>query len=270
MTSNIPTTSDSPVQLAKAPVDLVKFVQSHLVRLGYLHGAKEVDGIAGPKTLAAYRQFKQDNYLAEPELIGQTTMQKLMVAKSAPSKKLQETDYQKAAQLLGVNVAAIKAVVLVETSGSGFFSDGRPKILFEAHWFSKFTNGKYDRSHPQISSRRWNRSLYYGGVREYIRLQQAQQLSPTAALMSASWGLGQIMGFNFRACGYSDVAEFVEDAHISEGKQLEQMCKFIQSQKLAGYLRERNWAGFAYRYNGEGYQKNRYDVHLAAAYQRFA
>ena len=67
----------------------------------------------------------------------------------------------------GANVATIRAVVEVEAAGSGFFADGRPKILFEAHWFSEFTNSRYDYRYPSISSPVWNRSLYIGGVGEW-------------------------------------------------------------------------------------------------------
>ncbi|MDX2100641.1 MAG: N-acetylmuramidase family protein [Leptolyngbyaceae cyanobacterium bins.59] len=187
-----------------------------------------------------------------------------------PSKKLSEDDYQKAAASLGVPVATIKAVVAVETSGGGFLSDGRPKILFEAHWFSDYTSGRYDISHPDISSRRWNPSLYRGGAAEYPRLQRAMALNRAAALQSASWGLGQIMGGNYQMAGYSNVENFVKDMYESEGKQLMAMVNFIKSQGLADDLRQRNWAGFALGYNGEGYRANNYDVKLAQAYAQFS
>lgn len=186
------------------------------------------------------------------------------------NKKLTEADYQRAAAALGVPVATIKAVVAVETSGGGFLSDGRPKILFEAAWFSDYTNRRYDISHPDISSYYWNPDLYVGGAGEYDRLQKAMGLNRQAALMSASWGLGQIMGGNFQAAGYSDVETFVKDMYESEGKQLLAMINFIRSQGLADELRRRDWAGFAYGYNGEGYRQNNYDVKLAQAYQQFA
>jgi hypothetical protein len=49
-------------------------------------------------------------------------------------------------------------------------TDWRPKILFEAHWFHKFTNGIYDKSHPNISSSVWNKELYYYGKKNIIDL----------------------------------------------------------------------------------------------------
>jgi N-acetylmuramidase len=48
---------------------------------------------------------------------------------------IQESDYQAAAQSLGCEVAAVKAVAAVESAGHGFLPNGKPKILFEAHIF---------------------------------------------------------------------------------------------------------------------------------------
>ncbi|MEJ2609131.1 MAG: N-acetylmuramidase domain-containing protein [Candidatus Thiodiazotropha sp.] len=108
-------------------------------------------------------------------------------------------DWQRAAKQLGVDVASIKAVADVEAAGSGFLSNGQPKILFEAHQFSRLTNGRYNASHPNISSHSWNRSLYKGGAAEHNRLHEAQALNDTTALKSASWGKFQIMGFNYNS-----------------------------------------------------------------------
>jgi hypothetical protein len=115
------------------------------------------------------------------------------------SKKMTNADWQRAAKQLGVDVASIKAVADVEAAGSGFLSNGQPKILFEAHQFSRLTNGRYNASHPNISSHSWNRSLYKGGAAEHNRLHEAQALNDTTALKSASWGKFQIMGFNYNS-----------------------------------------------------------------------
>jgi LysM repeat protein len=189
---------------------------------------------------------------------------------SPASRSLTEADFQRAAKTLGVDVATIKAVAQVEAAGSGFLADGRPKILFEAHIFSDKTNGRYDGSNPNISSPRWNRNLYSGGAGEYPRLEQAMALNSNAALQSASWGKFQIMGFNHKAAGYSSVEAFVKDMKHSEGKQLDAFVNFIKADPaMHRALQNKDWAGFAYRYNGEGYAANQYDVKLRNAYNQF-
>jgi len=53
----------------------------------------------------------------------------------------------------------------------------------------------------------------------------------------------------------------------SEGDQLEAMGRFIKvDPKMLQALKSRDWAEFAYRYNGEGYRTNNYDQKLQAAY----
>lgn len=129
-------------------------------------------------------------------------------------KALNDTDYQKAAILLGIETAAIKAVASVESRGNGFLSNGKPKVLFEGHWFSRFTNGKFDNQHPTLSYKRWTKKYYRGGTAEYQRYLSAAALDSEAAMKSTSWGRFQIMGFNHNKCGYTNVKDFVSDMHI--------------------------------------------------------
>lgn len=48
-------------------------------------------------------------------------------------KKLTEQQIQLQAQALGIDAAALKAVIEVECRGSGFNADGTPVILYERH-----------------------------------------------------------------------------------------------------------------------------------------
>lgn len=183
--------------------------------------------------------------------------------------KITEEDYQWAAQKLGCAVAAIKAVAKVESMGEGFLPTCEPKILFEAHWFSKLTMGRYDASHPRISSPNWNRSLYVGGVGEHKRLQEAAKLDRTAALSAASWGVFQIMGFNWKLCGVGSLQQFINAMYAGEKEQFRCFVNFIIAKGWAGYLAAQDWAEFARRYNGAGYKQNKYDVKMAQAYKSF-
>lgn len=185
------------------------------------------------------------------------------------NKLLTEKDFEFAADMLDIEIAAIKAVAEVESGKNGFFDDGRPVILFEAHIFSKYTSHKYDISNPNISSPVWNKSLYKGGIKEYIRLDEAMTLDKKSALMSASWGKFQIMGFNYRVCGWLDVEIFVQDMHISEGEHLKAFCGFVKTHGLSKYLKNHNWDAFAKAYNGPKYKENKYDEKIATAYKKY-
>ena len=182
--------------------------------------------------------------------------------------RLSMADYQRAAGALGVDVATVRAVAEVESTGGGFLADGRPKILFERHVFARETGGRYNQSHPGISGPAGG----YGasGANQHLRFEQAFALNPTAAMKSASWGEFQIMGFNHKMVGYESVGKFVEAMRSSAGNQLDAFVKFIDAAGLKGDLQNRNWAGFARGYNGPGYARNNYDSKMAAAYAKFA
>src|SRR5947209_16997404 len=90
---------------------------------------------------------------------------------------------------IGVHAPEIWAVLAVETSGCGFLPDRRPQILFERHIFHRLTGGQFDDgdiSDPAAGG------YGPGGAHQYDRLSLALAKDRTAALMSASWGLGQI------------------------------------------------------------------------------
>jgi hypothetical protein len=177
-------------------------------------------------------------------------------------------DFRRAAGLLDCEVAAIQAVSEVESSGGGFQRDGRPKILFEAHIFSRRTGRAFDATHPDISSPQWDRSLYQRGEKEYPRLLRAMALNRQAGLESASWGRFQIMGFNHKLAGYDGVEPFVAAMFGSEGKHLDAFVQFLKSTRLDAPLREHRWADFAKGYNGANFAVHRYDVKLRDAYER--
>ena len=186
-----------------------------------------------------------------------------------PAMGLQEADYATAAAALGVDVATIKAVAEVETAGNAFDAMGRPRILFERHYFHRLTAGRYDKKHGHISARQ---SGGYGKFSvQYAKLEEAYALDPDAALRSASWGRFQIMGNNHRAAGFATVDGFVAAMMRSEAAQLNAFVSFVAGDKaMLSALRQQDWAAFAKAYNGAGYRKNLYDEKLQAAYQRLS
>lgn len=172
------------------------------------------------------------------------------------------------ASRLSVHAAELWTVLQVETRGCGFFADRRPVILFERHIFSKRTKGRFDAQAPDISNPK--AGGYAGGVAEYARLEKALALDASAALSSASWGLGQVMGFHAADLGYGTVEQFVERMMASEDEQLGALAAFIDKNGLATALQKHDWATFAKGYNGPAYEKNQYDKKLAQAYLRLS
>lgn len=176
-----------------------------------------------------------------------------------------------------IDPAALLAVREVESNGSGFFPTGKPKILFEGHIFYRFISKSVKpdslnnlmSKHPNIIYQRWDRSKYFGGDREYIRLNEAIQINRNYALQSTSWGMFQIMGSNYRTCCCKDVEEFVGKMKKSEEDQLILAINFLKTNKLIPLLNQHNWASFARAYNGPGYASNKYDLKLSKAFLKY-
>ena len=184
---------------------------------------------------------------------------------------LEPRDVAAAATSLNCELAAIWAVCDVESAGGGFLPDKRPKMLFEAHVFGRLTQHRWDATHPNVSAPVWDRALYgAAGPHQYDRLAEAMSLAANAALQAASWGLFQIVGMNFAACGFASVEAYVAAMCDSEGAQLAAFSAFCVHEELAAFLADHDWRQFALRYNGPGEAENAYADRLAAAYKRRA
>ena len=186
-----------------------------------------------------------------------------------------EKEFQELAEELGVEVAALKAVVEVEcSSAGGFLRDGRPRILFEGHifWRRLALRGidpePLSGEHHDIIYPRWDSSHYIGGAGEWSRFGRASAICHSAAIESASWGLLQIMGFHWQTCGCTSAEDFAERMGRSESEQMRLAMRFLQKTGIAKYLKTKDRATFALRYNGSGYKTNRYDTRLQAAYDK--
>lgn len=179
-------------------------------------------------------------------------------------------DFDAAAEMLGCERAMIQAVAEVESRGSGFCPDDFPKTLFEGHIFFRYTDGLYATSHPTLCYKSWT-TKFYGKTwqAERQRLADAIRLNRTAALMSASWGKFQIMGFNYALCGCVALQAFVNRMSKSEAEHLSLFCEYIISAGLDDELRDKNFDRFARLYNGPLYQKNEYPEKLVAAYAKY-
>jgi len=169
---------------------------------------------------------------------------------------------------LGVKPAEVWTVLAVETLGSGFLPDRRPKILFERHIFHNETRGAFDQTAPDLSNP--VQGGYSGGADEYTRLARAIELNEQAALRSTSWGIGQIMGFNATKAGFPDAPAMVQAMVNSEDEQVGGLFAFLTSTNLDRPLRDHDWTSFAHGYNGPNYAKNQYDKHLADAFQKYS
>ncbi|WP_416137380.1 N-acetylmuramidase domain-containing protein [Halomonas sp. HK25] len=235
-----------------------------------------VDGLAGPKTdlmlsqLPAQEESNQPT-AAEGEPHRPPAGKSTSDEPSSTERLLGQQDLVWAAGELEVPVAAIMAVNEVESRGSGFFSNGRPAILFERHIMVRRLRHHGIDPTPNIAEApelvNTSPGGYLGGVQEYGRLKHAKQIHHDSALESASWGLFQIMGFHWQHLEYASARHYVECMQRDEREHLGAFVRFIQKDPvLLSSLRHQQWDRFARRYNGPAYARNRYDVKMAQAF----
>jgi hypothetical protein len=184
------------------------------------------------------------------------------------AKRLEDLDLPRIGHEIGVGEDEIHAVMEVEAAGSGFDAKGRVKALYEPHIAWRLSKGetrdllaKAGLAYPS-----WRRDYPDDS---YPRILKAYEIAGDVALMSTSWGLGQIMGFNHGAAGYKSARAMVEDFADDEDNHLEAMIRFIVTNGLDDEIRRHDWVGFARGYNGAGYKANSYDAKLAAAYAKW-
>lgn len=191
-------------------------------------------------------------------------------------RRLTEEDYREVAKELGVETAAMKAVVDIEAGKTheGFAAPGMPLINFDFTMFTRFAkrNGVnlsgYRKSHPLVFSS--PQTSKYGSRQraQHARLNAARAIDERTAIEGTFWGMFQIGGFNWRKCGASSIQDFVERMSRSERDQLEMFAAFLKSTGLDKQLRAKNWAAFARGYNGPSYASRNYHTRMASAYAR--
>ena len=242
------------------------------------------DGKFGADTETKVKEFQKAHGLLADGIAGKDTLTKLGLnsdqslntpaSPSTNSKKITESQYIEAAKLIGCEVAAIKAVDTVESSGDGFLANGDVKILFEPHIFWKqlidanIDPNKYVHGNEDILYSKWKSGAYGPVTNQWNRMNRAIAINREAALKAASYGKFQIMGFNMKACGFNDIESFVTAMKINEYEHLKAFIGFVKSNRLDKYLISKDWASFAKSYNGASYKENQYDTKLAQAYNK--
>ena len=191
---------------------------------------------------------------------------------------INEQAFIDSAARLQCSVAAVKAVAEVESGGNGFLPSGEPTILFEPHIFWKQLRAlnidpqglvNQNPGYSDILYPVWGSKPYGKMSAQHARLARASEINREAALKSASWGKFQIMGFNYALAGCVTLQEFINEMFRSEDDHLERFVSYILSTHLDDEMRNLDWKGLAYGYNGKSYFKNNYDKKLAAAYAKF-
>lgn len=190
--------------------------------------------------------------------------------------RLQPGELKELSEEFGLTEAHTKTVIQVETAGKGFNSAGWVEFLFEPHIF--YRNCPKDKLATAIQQGlaypTWRGPGTYPKSVQ-LRIQQFQKaaaLDETAAIKSASWGLGQIMGSECLEAGYPTPQDMLAAFAESEANQVKGMLSLIHHRKidkdLLAFPDMTACRHFAKIYNGAAYERNNYHVKLHDAFIR--
>ncbi len=223
------------------------------------------DGKLGPNTLKKmqnrYTHTQQDQPLIK---LGHFALHKASITTSEPEHDIIFGDTAeersiaaiwnrygasiiKASEQYDIPIKTALAVFHVESKRAYDPTTGLVLIRFEPHIFKRKAN-------RSIRIKRGKQSL------EWQNLTRAADLNLEAALLSTSFGLPQIMGFNWSLLGYENVEVMVTNFQDSCIEQISGFFKFLESTQLIESIRQQDWQTFVRGYNGPGnvpvYQAN--------------
>jgi hypothetical protein len=144
------------------------------------------------------------------------------------------------AALNGIPTETALAVFSIEAAAGAYdAATGLITIRFEDRVFSK-------RSGLTCFARR-------GGQKaEWENLERNAALNFQAAIESTSWGLPQLMGFNYDVTPYPTSMAMVEAFQTSVVDQIKGFFQYVSKRGLIPYVHAQDWRGFTRLYNGKG------------------
>ena len=144
------------------------------------------------------------------------------------------------AALEDIPTEAALAVFCVEAGGQSHDPETNLVIIrYEPHIFKRKTG-------QESPAARGNQT------HEWQNLTQAAQIDLQAAIWSTSWGLPQLMGFNYQVTRHQTPEAMAQAFQRSSTEQIKGFFDFIRENNLTQYIREKSWRSFTRQYNGPG------------------
>jgi len=168
-------------------------------------------------------------------------------------KKQEINNYQQAK----VSYESLKKPTIKQTIQEIASKTNVPEEIIYAIWVNESSLASLG-SNPT----RFEEHIYNRYVKQWISPEKAK-------LLATSYGPFQIMWFNYKACGYNSVEEFVQAMKTPQW-QLNAIINFINNNpELKEAMQEKDFHKIAKIYNWPAYQKNQYAEKLAFYTQKY-
>jgi hypothetical protein len=143
------------------------------------------------------------------------------------------------AAALGIPTESALGVFYVESKQAYDLATGLVLLRYEPHIFRR-------KSGREVPAKRGGQSA------EWDNFARASAVDLEAALLSCSYGLPQLMGFNFGVTRHADVRDMVTAFQDSCSEQVAGFFGFVKKNNLVKAIKNKDWRTFARVYNGTG------------------
>lgn len=210
------------------------------------------------KSILAIFLSKKENILPDDE--------------DADVEKISKPDvYEEVSKDLGMEPELLKAFIKVE-SGKTNTLNGRPICRWETHIFKRYTNITINVHGMRGKITEECQNNEYEAYERGCSIEEGKYADK--AQMSASWGMGQIMGFHYKRLGFSTPKALIDYIAASDDNSLRAIGKFIKTNaQLLKACQEKDFHNIAKFYNGAHYEKyapegKQYDDKIKIAYEQ--
>lgn len=180
------------------------------------------------------------------------------------------------AKEIGIPTDICFAIIALESGGRTMNLSGKIVIRFENHVFFRqyvssvkdlkvkeerrtrfyslftFSNERLWEGHKIFVNEQWVPIHTGNNDLEWDALKLAMTLDPIAAAKSASYGVGQIMGFNHLIIGLQNPVDMITLFETKPSSQFTAFFNFILNTNCYEHLKTNNLRGFVKEYNGAG------------------
>lgn len=155
------------------------------------------------------------------------------------------------------------SILKIESNSAAFRPDGELTMRFELHIFKQFYAIDDNRKAEFVKNfiiRGNNHYVYINGQeieyhsqgKELEALNIAKSLDESAALQSTSFGIPQIMGFNYRIGGFVNVLQLVDYLKADELNHYKIFIAYLEQRGIIQYIKSYDYNKIAELYNGKG------------------
>lgn len=194
-------------------------------------------------------------------------------SKSRSSSSLNSSGLNRLAKSLGVEVAALKALVYVEAKHANKVPKGKIPARYERHVMYSCLKKKGIRVSGRPSDLVHRLRDRRKHTDDYPYIARAIKINKECAHRATSWSVYQIMGYNFSYTKWKSATAMAKAMHDDPKAKDVALVGFLKHHakgKALKAFKKKRWTKFARLYNGDNFKENRYHIKIAKAYAKFS